>query len=193
MEKNGGIAKIELLIIAGSSGGLDVLMQVLPGLRAFDQPAIIIVLHRKAGENSSLIELLSSKTELRVKEAEEKEEILQNTIYVAPADYHLLVEKDYTLSLDYSEKINYSRPSIDSTLQTAAEVYGERLAALLLSGANSDGSEGLSIVKSNRGLAAVQDPLSALVPFMPQQALRKIKADYILDVESMSNFINRLN
>jgi two-component system chemotaxis response regulator CheB len=183
---------IQLLVIGGSSGSLDVIIRVLPKLKSGGRPAIIIVLHRKAGESSALTELLASKTSLQVKEAEEKEVILGNTIYIAPADYHLLIEQDRTLSLDYSEKINYSRPSIDITFQTASEVYKDQLAVLLLSGANADGADGVELAESNGALIAIQDPSSALVAFMPQQALKKAKTSHILGIDAMSAFINQL-
>ena len=183
---------IQLLVIGGSSGSLDVIIRVLPKLAPKDKPAIIIVLHRKAGESSALTELLASKTQIPVKEAEEKEVILNNTIYIAPADYHLLIEQDRTLSLDYSEKINYSRPSIDITFQTASEVFKDQLAVLLLSGANADGAEGVEIANNNGALIAIQDPSSAMVPFMPQQALKKVKTELVLDVDAIGSFINQL-
>lgn len=183
---------IKLLVIGGSSGSLDVIIRVLPKLKTADQPAIVIVFHRKAGESSALTELLATKTGLVVREVEEKEPILANTVYVAPADYHLLIEKDQSFSLDYSEKVNYSRPSIDITFQTASEVYGDRLAGLLLSGASVDGAEGLEMIKSNGGIVAVQDPKSAQVPYMPEQALKKIKDAIVLDIDAMSEFINEL-
>jgi two-component system chemotaxis response regulator CheB len=184
--------QVKLLVIGGSSGSLDVIIKVLPKLNIINQPAIIIIFHRKAGESSALPELLATKTKLPVKEAEEKEPILANTVYVAPADYHLLIEKDQTFSLDYSEKVNYSRPSIDVTFQTASEVYGDRLAALLLSGASADGAEGLETVKSYGGLVAIQDPLSAQVPYMPEQALKRVKSASVLDVDAIPRFINEL-
>lgn len=184
--------RTELLVIGGSSGSLEVILHFLPELKMTDLPAILIVLHRKAGDSGALTDLLSSKTRLLVKEAEEKEAISPNTIYIAPADYHLLIEKDHTFSLDYSEKVNYSRPSIDITFQSASEAYGSRLAALLLSGANADGAEGLRIIKDNSGIAAVQDPSSAHTAFMPQSALALVKPDFILDREAISSFINSL-
>lgn len=184
--------EVQLLVIAGSSGSLDVIIRVLPMLNVAGLPAIVIVLHRKAGESSALTELFDSKTKLPVKEAEEKEQISRNTIYVAPADYHLLIENDFTFSLDYSEKVNYSRPSIDITFQSASEVYGDKLAALLLSGANADGSEGLETIKANGGIVAVQNPSSALVAYMPEQAIKRVKTDFILNIEEISDFINKL-
>ncbi len=180
------------LIIGGSAGSLEVLLKLLPDLRVDLSFPIIIVVHRKQGTDSLLLDLLSSKTILKVKEVEEKEEIAAKTIYIAPSDYHLLLEKDFTFSLDYSEKINFSRPSIDVTFQSAAEVYQDKLACLLLSGSNADGVNGLNTVKSYRGVALAQDPATASVSYMPDQAILKVKIDHVLNVEDMANYINAL-
>lgn len=180
------------LVIGGSAGSLDVLIKVLPKIDINIPFPIIIVVHRKQGTDSLLSELLSTKTALIVKEIEEKESILPATIYIAPSDYHLLIEKDLTFSLDYSEKVNYSRPSIDVTFQSAAEVYGDKLVCLLLSGSNSDGVNGLITVESYGGETAVQDPLTAQVNYMPAQAILKAKIDRVLKIEEMANYINLL-
>lgn len=182
----------EALVIGGSAGSLDVLIKVLPFIAIDITFPIIIVLHRKKGTDSLLSDLLSSKTSLKVKEVEEKEDILPKTIYIAPSDYHLLIEKDITFSLDYSEKVNYSRPSIDVTFQSAAEVYKDKLACLLLSGSNADGVNGLITVKEFGGEIAVQDPKTAQADYMPNQAILKTDVDKILDVEVMADYINRL-
>ena len=180
------------LVIGGSAGSLDVLLKILPNLRIDLSFPIIIVVHRKQGTDFLLSDLLSSKTTLKVKEVEEKEEIKSKTIYIAPSDYHLLMEKDFTFSLDYSEKVNYSRPSIDVTFQSAAEVYTDKLACLLLSGSNADGVNGLKMVKNYDGLALVQDPSTASVGYMPEQAILKVKIDHVLKIEDMANYINLL-
>jgi two-component system chemotaxis response regulator CheB len=180
------------LVIGGSAGSLEVLLKLLPDLRADLSFPIIIVVHRKKGSDFLLADLLSSRTPLAVKEVEEKELIMPKTIYIAPSDYHLLIEKEQTFSLDYSEKVNFSRPSIDVTFQSAAEVYGEKLACLLLSGSNADGVYGLKAVKNYHGLALAQDPDSASVRYMPEQAILKVKIDSILAPENMANYINSL-
>jgi two-component system chemotaxis response regulator CheB len=182
----------EALVIGGSAGSLEVLLRILPILDPALTFPIIIVIHRKHGSDSLLPDLLSSKTRLIVKEADEKEPISAGTIYVAPSDYHLLVEQNKTFSLDYSEKINYSRPSIDVTFQTAAEVYKGKLACLLLSGSNSDGVIGLKTVKAWGGLALIQDPESAQVSYMPAQAKQHVQIDEILSIENIGEFINSL-
>ncbi|SFH13118.1 chemotaxis protein CheB [Pedobacter insulae] len=181
------------LIIAGSAGSLEVLLKVLPDLRTDMSFPIIIVVHRKQGADFLLADLLSARTKLKVKEVEEKEEIMPKTIYIAPSDYHLLIEKEHTFSLDYSEKVNYSRPSIDVTFQSAAEVYTNKLACLLLSGSNADGVNGLETVTHYKGVALAQDPSTASVSYMPEQAILKVKIAHILKPEDMASYINSLN
>lgn len=184
--------RYELLLIGGSAGSLDVLMQLLPALRPRLGLAIVVVLHRKPGE-SMLAELLNGRMFVPVKEAEEKEPIETDNVYIAPADYHLLIEKDRTFSLDYSEKVHYSRPAIDVTFETAAEAYGSRVAALLLSGANSDGAEGLHKIKEAGGLTLVQDPSEASVSYMPQQAINYLEVDHIAGTPELAEIVNGLN
>ena len=180
-------------IIGGSAGSLDVLLKVLPSLDLLLSFPIIIVLHRKPGTDNVLTGLLSSKTKLPVKEVEEKEKINRSTIYIAPSDYHLLIENNKTFSLDASEKVNFSRPSIDVIFQSAAEVYRENLVCLLLSGSNNDGIEGLKKVKENGGTAIIQNPLSAAVSYMPEQAALHVKIDEVLEIEDIAGYINQLS
>ena len=183
----------EALIIGGSAGSLEVLLKVLPDLDTDLAFPVLIVIHRKNGADSLLPELLSGRTRLTVKEAEEKELLLPGVIYIAPSDYHVLVEMDHTLSLDYSEKINYSRPAIDASFQTAAEVYQDRLACILLSGSNADGVDGLKYVKDWGGMVVIQNPDNAQVAYMPNQAKSQVKIDHILNAEDMAEFINLLS
>lgn len=182
----------EALVIGGSAGSLDALMKVMPGLDAYLPFPIILVLHRKSGQDHLLTDLLQTKTRLRVKELDEKEKILPRTLYIAPPDYHLLIENDRSFSLDASEKVNFSRPSIDVTFESAAEVYGEKLACLLLSGANSDGTAGLQKAAARGGRVLIQEPSSAIVPFMPQHALENVPAEAVLTPEKMAPYINQL-
>ena len=182
----------EALIIGGSAGSLDVLIQVLPEINPTLPFPIVIVLHRKSGKESLLTNVLSSKTKMMVKDLDEKEKMMGSTIYIAPPNYHLLIENDQTFSLDASEKVNFSRPSIDVTFESAAQVFEENLVCLLLSGANSDGTAGLQTVKKYGGRAIIQNPGSAIVPFMPEYAMEHVAIDAILDPKEMANYINQL-
>jgi two-component system chemotaxis response regulator CheB len=184
--------KCGALVIGGSAGSLDVLLEIFPALDVRINFPIILVTHRKAGNDSLLTDLLKNRTSLRVSEAEEKEIIHGGNVYIAPADYHLLIEDDHTFSLDYSEKINYSRPSIDVTFQSAAEVFKSELVCILLSGSNADGAEGLKTVNNLGGLVVIQNPNTAVMPYMPQQALNILKGAVVLDATEMADYINGL-
>lgn len=183
---------MEILVIGGSAGSLAVVLQILPLLVKEWNFSIVLIFHRKEDDESPLIDLLSRRTLFEVKEIEDKESIRPQVVYVAPADYHVLIEKDKTFSLDYSEKINYSRPSIDVTFESAAEIFGPAVTAMLLSGANADGVEGLKSIKHAGGLVVVQDPQTAEVPFMPKTALDNVSVDVIFSVERTEQFFKLL-
>lgn len=179
----------KLLAIGGSAGSLQVIMAVLAAIdKGFGMP-VLVILHRYGRLPSSLEELFASRTTMPVKEVEEKETPQAGTVYLSPADYHVLFENDGSFSLDYSERVHFSRPSIDVGFRSAAEVFGPGLVALLLSGGNADGAEGLQIVKERGGVTIVQDPASAEVPYMPQQAISRMPPDFIIPAERLPGFI----
>ena len=186
------VTKYQAIVIGGSAGSLSVLFEIFPALPRDLNATIILVLHRKNSSDSSLSTLLATKTRLPTKEVEDKDEILPGNIYLAPADYHLLLEKNYTFSLDYSEKINFSRPSLDVTFESAADIFGSSLVAILLSGANEDGTSGMKAVKKAGGLTIVQKPESAQMSFMPQHAINNVDIDKIMDINEIATFINSL-
>lgn len=192
MEENHLNHTCEFILIGGSAGSLEVLFKLLPLLRADLPFPMALVLHRRNSADSSLSGLLGSKTLNPTQEVEDKDPITPGRIYLAPADYHLLIERDRSFSLDYSEKINFSRPSIDVTFESAAEVYGPGLVAILLSGANEDGTNGLTAVKRAGGTVVVQNPDTAQMPFMPHYALTHLPIDYVFDILQMAGFINTL-
>jgi two-component system chemotaxis response regulator CheB len=191
MEKENVSSNFRLVAIGGSAGSLEIVIKMLRDLRN-SHMAIILVLHRKGSVQSSLADLLDLKTVFKVKEAEEKEFIRPGFVYIAPADYHLLVEPDRSLSLDYSEKVNFSRPSIDVTFECAAGVFGPDVIGILLSGGNADGVDGLKAIKNAGGFCIVQDPETALVSFMPQHAIAAVKVDKTLAGEDLANYIDGL-
>ena len=184
---------IDLVVIGGSAGSLDVVLKILPKLKPRARYAIIIVMHRKNTYDFSLSDLLGTKTSWQVVEAEEKQVVTPEHVYLAPADYHLLIENDHTLSLDVSEKVHYSRPSIDVTFESAAEVFRSKLAAVLLSGANEDGVDGLKKVQAHRGVTIVQDPSTAAVAYMPQQAVNQLEVDIIADPEELARIVSEIH
>lgn len=186
----GANRKYELIVIGGSAGSLAMVLQILSVITIDMKIAIIIVLHRKQTEDTILVELLSTRTKFNVKEADDKDEILPGTIYVAPAGYHVLIEKNKILSLDSSEKVNFSRPSIDVTFESAADVYGNGMAAILLSGANSDGVQGLIVARRHGSLIVVQDPDSAEFPVMPRTAVANVPVDLMLHENNLRTLVS---
>jgi len=192
MEENKVTNLEKVIIIGGSAGSLDVLLNVLPLLTHIEKIAIVIVLHRKNSDDNVLEELLRMKCTHAVKEIEDKTKLRPGRIHVAPADYHLLFESDQFFSLDVSEKIHYSRPSIDIAFLSAAEIYGNKLLAILLSGANADGTDGLRAVKENNGTVVIQSPETADVPYMPEYALKHVTANFVLSPAEIVSLINTL-
>lgn len=190
MEKNEINPKIEILIIGGSAGSFEVLLQILPNLKLDIKFAVLVVLHRKHNTNTSIADLFGNKTAIPVFECEDKDKLLPGNIYFAPADYHLLIEKDRTVCLDYSEKENYSRPAIDITFKSASDIYREKTAAILLSGANRDGADGLKYIAQNFGTTIVQNPAEAEISTMPNEALKILEPDYILKSKEIIHLIN---
>ena len=174
------LGRYKMVVIGGSAGSLEVIMKTVAAFPENSNASFVVVIHRKNEPDSLLRNLLAGRTQLSVKEVEDKERIVPGTVYLAPPDYHLLFEDETAFSLDVSEKIHHSRPSIDVTFESAAEVYGAALIGILLSGANADGSHGLKKIFENGGHTIVQEPSSAEVSFMPQQALNLIKPNAVL-------------
>jgi len=179
----------KLIVIGGSSGSLQVIIYIL-GLLPKDYPIpVLLIMHRAYSVDSMLLDLLALKSNIMVREVEEKDKIISSCVYLAPADYHVLIEKDETFTLDYSEKLNFSRPSIDVSFISAAAVYGKNLTGILLSGANEDGAEGLKQIKEQGGYTIIQHPDEAVVNYMPLQASHKSRIDEVLTSEGISHYL----
>lgn len=189
MEENKITSDCKVIIFGGSAGSLLALMQILPQLPVIDFIVIVIIVHRKSTDEETLEELIKLKSVIEVKPVEDKVPLLPGFIYIAPSNYHLLFEKNNLLSLDTSEKINYSRPSIDVSFESAAEVYKNQLIGILLSGSNADGTQGLKAIQKEGGTIVVQDPESADMPFMPTNAIRNTTPDFVLNIQEIVKFI----
>ena len=186
-------AAYDLIVIGGSAGSVGAIVKLIPSLAPDFKIPIILVLHRRAESKEGFIsEILQHKSNLHIKEAEEKEIIDPSSVYIAPADYHLLIENDFSFSLDASEKILFSRPSIDVTFESAAEKYGEKLIGILLTGANHDGAKGMTEIAQQGGLTIAQDPETAEIATMPLAAIKTGKVDKVLKLEEIIDFLNSL-
>lgn len=182
-------SNLEAIVVGGSWGGMDALIHLLSGLSYLYPLPILTVVHRQRNVASSLPSILAKYTTMKVKEVDDKEEIRAGTVYIAPPNYHVLVEKDRTLSLDVSEDVHFARPSIDILFESAALVYKEKLLGILLTGANSDGSDGLKTIAEMGGTTIVQDPVEAQVDTMPKSALAKMKVDHIFTVYEIQKYL----
>lgn len=181
------------IAIGASAGGFNALKTILTQLKVDLAATIVIVQHTSPNSGDYMSKHLDSVSKLKVKEAEEKEKLKPGTAYIAPPNYHLLVEYDETLSLSVDERVNYSRPSIDVLFETASDVFGSALIGIVLTGASSDGSAGLKRIKDAGGLTVVQDPSSAEVSTMPEAAIAAVgKPDHILSPEDIAKLLNRV-
>ncbi len=183
----------KVIVIGGSAGCITPLISLIGALPQSLKTPVIIVLHRLKNVSSEMDKLLSAHTSTKmVIEPNDKEPVKPGCIYLAPQNYHLLLESDYTFSLDYSEAIQYSRPSIDVTFESAAKVYGANVIAILLSGANSDGSNGITTILKKEGSAFIQDPLTAEYPFMPSNAAKQNAQAKVLSPDEIKNYLQTL-
>jgi two-component system, chemotaxis family, protein-glutamate methylesterase/glutaminase len=163
--------RVEAVVIGASAGAVEALSVILPSLPASFDSRILVVVHLPPDKESALVDVFRAKCALDVCEAIDKAPAATGKIVFAPPDYHLLVESDGSLSLSSEEPVHFSRPSIDVLFETAAEAYGERLLAILLTGASQDGAAGIAAVAAAGGTSWIQDPQEALVPVMPRAGL----------------------
>ncbi len=179
-------------MIGVSAGGLRALTALIPPLPADFAKVVVVVQHVREGGDDFVARHLNGLSALHVKEAEEKEAILPGTVYVAPAGYHLLIEDDRSFGLSADPPVSFARPSIDVLFETAAEVYSDRLAGLILTGANADGARGLAAIKRAGGLTLVQDPETAESPVMPRAAIAAVRVDHVLALDEITLFLSSL-
>jgi len=178
----------------GSSwGGLHALETILSGLASDFRTPIVIAQHRSVDSGSSaLARMLSLRSGLEVSEADDKEPIEAGHVYLAPADYHLLVEPE-GLALSTEDMVQHSRPSIDVLFDSAADTYSDGLVAVILTGANADGAYGVRRVKRRGGVTIAQDPASAEKRAMPDAAIATGAVDYVLPLEEIAPKLRELS
>jgi two-component system chemotaxis response regulator CheB len=180
------------VVIGASAGGVNALLDILPGLpKAYPYP-VVTVLHVMKGRQNQLAEVFQQRLALRVVEAADKDELQPGTLYFAPAGYHLSVEEGGVLSLSQEEPVHFARPAIDITMQSAADVFGPQLVGILLTGANQDGAAGLAAIGAAGGLTVVQDPAEAQVAVMPNEAIRLRQPDLVLTLQEIRSLLLKL-
>jgi len=173
-----------IVVVGTSWGGLNALRELVGGLPADFHIPLVLVQHRHRQSDHLLSTFLQERTSLAVTEVEDKTPFESGSIFVAPADYHLLVDRGFfTLSID--PPVRYSRPSIDVTFYSAADAYAQGTIGVVLTGANSDGSRGLRRIYDRGGLAIVQDPATAESPTMPAAAVRCVPGAKVLPISGI--------
>jgi two-component system chemotaxis response regulator CheB len=183
---------IGAVAIGASAGGIQALSVLLPALPAKAAVAVFVVLHLPRDRPSLLAEVFSRKCLLDVREAQDKEPVIAGTVYFAPANYHLLLDHGPQLALSVDDLVHHSRPSIDVLFESAAEVYGNRLLGIILSGANEDGAQGLAAIHDAGGLTVVQTPETAQSPQMVLSALNLRRPDHVLPMEEIAALLGAL-
>jgi two-component system chemotaxis response regulator CheB len=186
----GGKRRYKAVVVGASAGGLNALKTLIGNLdRGFRLP-LVVVQHISPDSDNYLIQMLNELKTIPIKEADEKEHLEPEMAYIAPPNYHLLIEPDFTFTLTIGERVNYARPSIDVLFETAAEAYRSALIGVILTGANNDGSKGLKKIRDFGGLAIVQDPETAEVGSMPRAAIQATTVDHILDLKQIAALLN---
>ena len=184
---NGLTKRFDLVVIGASSGGLDGLIKLLKRLPQHYMIPTVAVLHQRPNRSSGVPDMLSKYTHLQVQEPDDKQGIEAGYFYVAPPNYHLLIDSDKVFSLSLDAPVNFCRPSIDIAMESAADTYRDRLLGCILTGANSDGAEGVMYVKRNGGYVVVQDPKEAAVDSMPKAAIAATDVDAVLSIEQIAD------
>jgi two-component system, chemotaxis family, protein-glutamate methylesterase/glutaminase len=181
-----------ITVVGTSWGGLAALRELVSCLPADLPVPVVLIQHRHKMSDEALPRLLQDRTPLDVCEAEDKMPIEPGRIYVAPADYHLLVERELYFTLSVEEPIRYSRPSIDLTFMSAADAFGEKTIGVVLTGANADGATGLKRIAERGGAAIVQEPVTAESPAMPAAALEAVPKARVMVLSEIGGAIAQL-
>ena len=181
----------DLVVVGTSWGGLAALRTLVGGLPETFQMAVTLVQHRHKDSDHLLRTLLQERSSLRVCEVEDKMPLEHGHVYVAPPDYHTLVERGH-FSLSTDAPVRYSRPSIDVTFSSAADSYAHRTVGIVLTGANADGAEGLREISDRGGLALVQDPDTAESRTMPAAARKAVPRARVMTLEGIVTFLASL-
>ena len=181
--------RIEAIVVGASAGGVEALLKVFGSLRQGFGLPILVVLHLPDERESQMAEVFGRRLAVPVEEARDKQDICPGTLYVATPGYHLSVEADRSLSLSLEPPVHHSRPSIDVLFESAADVYGPNLLAVVLTGANGDGAQGLAKVRAQGGITVVQDPHEAQVATMPEAALALHQPDHILSLQDIGQLL----
>jgi two-component system chemotaxis response regulator CheB len=187
------LKRYEIVVVGGSAGSFPVVNTLLEHISPRFRFPIVFALHRLRDKREGFSEALEYKSKIPVREPEDKEPILKGTAYIAPSNYHLLVETDGRFALSITDLVQFSRPSIDVLFESVADVYGPNALAIILSGANRDGAEGMRRLKRKGATTVIQNPATAVMPTMPTSVTELIEVDYTLEVDEIVRLLDYLN
>lgn len=185
-------AENKYVIIGGSAGSFQTVTGILEELPSGFSHTVFLALHRLKYVRTGFVEALSLKAALPVLEPRDKDKILSGNIYLAPANYHMLIEPGGYFALSTERSVNHSRPSIDLSFRTAAYSLKNRLTGIILSGANRDGAKGLADVKRHGGTAIVQKPDECQVRTMPAAALELSQTELVMSDQEIIEYLKKL-
>lgn len=188
----GGRTGIDAVVIGASWGGLGAVSTILAGVPWRINAAIVLCQHQYPHAISTLAQVLRGRTRLKVVEVEDKMPLEPGVLYICPPNYHTLIERDRCFALNIDPPVMYCRPAVDVLFQSAAEAYRERLAGVVLTGANEDGAAGLYHVARCGGMPIVQKPSTAEVPVMPEAALKQVPWAHVMTLGEIGEFVGSL-
>ena len=188
--------RFDAIVIGTSAGGVEALSLLLPALPPELRASVFVVLHLPRDRPSLLVEIFEHRCTHPIREGEDKEPVEPGTIYFAPPDYHLLVDRGrdqvVRVALSSDDMVHFSRPSIDVLFEAAADLYGSKLLGIVLTGGNEDGAAGLAAVRRRGGVCIVQDPDEAQASYMPEAALKRGEPDFVLPLKQIAELLGGL-
>ena len=186
------VSPVERIVVIGASaGGFSALQTIFSDLGSEFNFPILVCKHLGIGDEKGLVDVLANRTGTTVMLSEDKLLMCNGCIYMAPGNYHLQVESREMLSLSIDERVCHSRPAIDVLFESAADVFGENVTAIVLTGANSDGAAGVRAVKEAGGKVVAQSPESAEVKIMPKAAIETGCTDAILNLADIAGYLRQ--
>lgn len=186
------VLPFDVLALGASWGGVELLGNLVEELPENWRIPVVIVQHQHPYSGNALQRILARRTTLPVIDVEDKDKLVPAHVYIAPANYHLLMEQDGSFSLSLEAPVNFSRPSIDVTFSSLSRVYQQRCIGVVLTGANDDGAQGIRDIKAGGGYTIAQQPETAEAPVMPAAAIATGAVDAILTPQEMIPALLRL-
>jgi two-component system chemotaxis response regulator CheB len=183
------MSKFKAVVIGGSAGSFPLVVKILAALPENYPLPVFLCLHRLKHIRSGFSEVLNIKSNMKVVEPYDKQKIMPGLVYLAPSNYHMFIESSRLISLSTEVMVKYSRPSIDLLFDTASYVFKDKMLGIILSGANTDGAEGIRLTKERDGFTIVQEPTEAGIKTMPEAAIKATTIDKVMPIDEIVDFL----